>query len=211
MKVWRLLMGELLKVDHLSYTYHCPDQDVDALQNVSFRVMEGEFISILGPDGCGKSTLLSLIAGCILPTKGLIYINGRDIKPSDHYKSRAAILRTLSLDTELLLMDEPFSALQGEDRLSAADELQEMLHKEGKTAILVTEDIEEAVSLSDRIIILSGSPGTVMAILKVPDSIKKETPSAARNTPEFRDYCSMVGKELYKDSAEKGVGEVLNK
>ncbi len=190
-------MGELLKVDHLSYTYHCPEQDVDALKDVSFQVMEGEFISILGPDGCGKSTLLSLIAGCILPTKGLIYINGRDIKPSDHYKSRAAILRTLSLDTDILLMDEPFSALPGEARQLAADELQEMLHKEGKTAILVTEDIAEAVSLSDRIIILSGNPGTVKVILRVPDSLKKGTPSLTRNEPEFQDYCSMVGKEFH--------------
>lgn len=189
-------MGEVLKVDHLSYTYHCPDQDIDALQDVSFRVSEGEFISILGPEGCGKSTLLSLIAGFIHPTKGLIYINGRDIKPSEHYKSRAAILRTLSLDTDILLMDEPFSALQGETRRSAADELQEMLHKEGKTAILVTEDIMEAVSLSDRIVILSGSPGTVKAILKVPPSIKNEIPSASRNIPEFQEYCSMVEKEL---------------
>ncbi len=192
-------MGELLKIDHLSYTYRCPDQDINALKDVSFHVLEGEFISILGPEGSGKSTLLSLIAGCILPTKGLIYINGRDIKPSEHYKSRAAILRTLSLDTDILLMDEPFSALQGENRRSAADELQEMLHKEGKTAILVTEDIEEAVSLSDRIVILSGSPGTVKTILKIPDAIKKETPSAARSIPEFKEYCSMVGKELYYD------------
>jgi NitT/TauT family transport system ATP-binding protein len=190
-------MGELLIIDHLSYTYHCPDQDIDALQDVSFHVSEGEFISILGPEGCGKSTLLSLLAGCILPSRGVIYINGRDIKPSEHYKSRAAILRTLSLDTEILLMDEPFSALRGEIRWSATDELQEMLHKEGKTAILVTEDIAEAVSLSDRIVILSGSPGTVKTILKVPNSIKKETPSTARSTPEFQEYCSMVGKELY--------------
>ncbi len=189
-------MGELLKIDHLSYTYHCPEQDIDALKDVSFRVSEGEFISILGPEGCGKSTLLSLIAGCILPTKGLIYINGRDIKPSEHYKSRASILKTLSLDTDILLMDEPFSALQGEARRSAAEELQEMLHKEGKTAILVTEDIEEAVSLSDRIVVLSGSPGTVKTILKVPYSIKKETPTAARSIPEFQEYCSMVGREL---------------
>ncbi len=189
-------MGELLKVDHLSYTYRCPDQDVDALQDISFQVMEGEFISILGPDGCGKSTLLSLIAGYIQPTKGLIYINGRDIKPSGQNKSRAAILRTLSLDTDILLMDEPFSSQQGENRLSAADEIQEMLHKEGKTAILVTEDIEEAISLSDRIIVLSGNPGTVKAILEVPASIKKETPSATRSIPEFQEYYFLVKKEL---------------
>lgn len=189
-------MGELLKVDHLSYTYHCPEQDVEALYDVTFQVTEGEFISIVGPEGCGKSTLLSLIAGCIKPTKGLIYINGRDIKSSPQLKSRAATLKTLSLDTDILLMDEPFSTLPEDIRRSAADEMSDMLQKEGKTAILVTEDIAEAVSLSDRILVLSGNPGTIKTILTIPNSIKRKTPSFARNTPEFREYYTLVRKEL---------------
>ena len=75
-------MGELLKIDHLSYSYHSLDGETPALLDVSFDVKDGEFLSIVGPSGCGKSTLLSLIAGLLTPSSGYIYINGKDIKSS---------------------------------------------------------------------------------------------------------------------------------
>jgi len=75
-------MSELLRIDHISYTYHSLEGETPALMDVSFQVNDGEFLGIVGPSGCGKSTLLSLIAGLLTPSSGSIYINGKDIKSS---------------------------------------------------------------------------------------------------------------------------------
>ena len=76
-----------------------------------------------------------------------------------------ALIRTLALDPELLLLDEPFSALDYQTRLSVGDDIGKIIKKEGKTAILVTHDISEAVSMADRVIVLSKLPATVKKII----------------------------------------------
>lgn len=73
-------------------------------------------------------------------------------------RQRAALIRTLALEPALLLLDEPFSALDYQTRLSVSDDIWKILRKEGKTALLVTHDISEAISMSDRVIILSKAP-----------------------------------------------------
>ncbi|HHV10132.1 MAG TPA: ATP-binding cassette domain-containing protein [Clostridiales bacterium] len=75
-------MSELLKIDHLSYTCHNNGRETPVLLDVSFHVMEGEIVSIVGKSGCGKSTLLSLIAGIHTPDSGSIHICGKDLKAS---------------------------------------------------------------------------------------------------------------------------------
>jgi NitT/TauT family transport system ATP-binding protein len=75
-------MSEMLKIDHLSYTYHSNERETPVLSDVSFHVMEGEIISIVGKSGSGKSTLLSLIAGIHTPSSGSIQICGKDLKSS---------------------------------------------------------------------------------------------------------------------------------
>ena len=75
-------MSELLKIDHLSYTHHSDERETPVLSDVSFHVMEGEIISIVGKSGSGKSTLLSLIAGIHTPNSGSIHICGKDLKSS---------------------------------------------------------------------------------------------------------------------------------
>lgn len=251
-------MAELLKIDHLSYSYHSLEGETTALFDVSFRVKEGEFLAIVGPSGCGKSTLLSLIAGLIEPSSGTIYIDQKDVKGSgknigymlqkDHLldwrtteknltlgleiqhklkdqsyimindmlntyglitfkdkkpselsggmRQRAALIRTLMMEPDILLLDEPFSALDYQTRLEVADDIWGIIRKEKKTAILITHDIAEAVSMADRIVVLSHRPGTVKNIIDVSLSVDDRTPFKARSAPEFSDYFNLIWKEL---------------
>ncbi|NLL74028.1 MAG: ATP-binding cassette domain-containing protein, partial [Clostridiales bacterium] len=104
-------MGELLRIDHISYTYHSLEGETLALMDVSFHVNDGEFLAVVGPSGCGKSTLLSLIAGLLTPSSGSIYINGKDIKSSgknigymlqkDHLLEWRDTLRNVTLGMEI--------------------------------------------------------------------------------------------------------------
>jgi len=259
-------MGELLKIDHLSYTYHTLEGETPALIDVSFHVNEGEFVAIVGPSGCGKSTLLSLISGLLSPTCGSIYINGSDLKSSGKnigymlqkdqlldwrntlknvtlgleiqhklsdnsyvqinellntyglitfknsfpsglsggMRQRAALIRTLLLEPDILLLDEPFSALDYQTRLEVADDIWSIIRKEKKTAILITHDISEAISMADRVIVLSSRPGTVKQVIDINLSIENRTPFATRSAPEFREYFNQIWKELTDhDKAEQ--------
>ena len=83
-------------------------------------------------------------------------------------RQRAALIRTLALKPELLLLDEPFSALDYQTRLSVCDDISSIIRRAHKTAILVTHDLSEAISVADRIVVLSSRPGKVKAILPIP-------------------------------------------
>ncbi|NMB08639.1 MAG: ABC transporter ATP-binding protein [Tissierellia bacterium] len=113
-------------------------------------------------------------------------------------RQRVALIRTLIVEPNLLLLDEPFSALDYQTRLAIADEIGIILKKEKKTALLVTHDISEAISLSDRIIILSNRPATIKDTITIelscPNGIR--TPIKCREAPEFRYYFNKIWKEL---------------
>ncbi len=116
-------------------------------------------------------------------------------------RQRAAFIRTLVLKPELLLLDEPFSALDYQTRLTTANDIGSMIRAEKKSAILVTHDLSEAVSLADRILVMSPRPGRISRILPV--SFPKEmTPLERRNTYEFRDYFNMLWKEMNTDGTD---------
>ena len=120
-------------------------------------------------------------------------------KPSElsgGMRQRAALIRTLLLDPELLLLDEPFSALDYQTRLNVSDDIGQIIRDSGKTALLVTHDLSEAVSLADRIIILSARPARVSDIMPVTFSLEKDTPLGRRNAPEFKNYFNIIWKEL---------------
>jgi len=244
-------MEPLLELKNINYSYHTTSGETKALEDISFSVNKGEFISIVGPSGCGKSTLLSIIAGLIKAESGDIVVNGSNIgymlqkdhlfewrtiyknvtlglevqnnltpasiknvnKMLDTYglerfknarpselsggmRQRAALIRTLALEPDLLLLDEPFSALDYQTRLEVSDDISRIIKKEDKTAILVTHDLSEAIATGDRVIILSKRPATIKRIVPINLSIENRTPLTSRNAKEFKDYFNMIWEEL---------------
>lgn len=260
---------EILKFENVSLTYHTKDDEILALDDISFSVYEGEFVAIVGPSGCGKTTLLSLISGILKPSQGRIILDGRNIcapkskeknkkqkqqnaeigymfqrdqlfdwrtiwknvtlgleiqgrkgdkeieeklgKLLDKYglgpfknkkptqlsggmRQRVALIRTLALDPKLLLLDEPFSALDFQTRLSVCNSVSEIIEDEKKTAILVTHDIAEAISMADRIIILKARPGSVKRIVEV--NLKHLGSPLKRRESELS---SQLFDEIWKD------------
>ena len=159
-----------------------------------------------------KNVLLGLEIRRELTAEKLAYVNqllsdyGLDKFRSAHpselsggMRQRAALIRTLALKPELLLLDEPFSALDSQTRLSVSDDIGRILRQEKKTAILVTHDISEAISMADRVIILSPRPAIIRKIVPVCFDLENRTPMASRNAPEFKSYFNLIWKELNHD------------
>ena len=113
-------------------------------------------------------------------------------------RQKVALIRTLACSPELLLLDEPFSALDYQTRLTVSDEIYGIIRKEGKTAILVTHDIAEAISMSDRILVFSSRPAKLRAVHRIELTVGN-TPLSRRNSPEFKDYFDMIWKEIDHD------------
>ncbi|MGI6587049.1 MAG: ABC transporter ATP-binding protein [Gracilibacteraceae bacterium] len=112
-------------------------------------------------------------------------------------RQRAALIRTLAVNPEILLLDEPFSSLDYQTRLAISEEIWLIIKKEKKTAILVTHDIAEAVSMSDRIIVLTRRPGEVKSEHDIQlTTCENKTPIICREAPEFRIYFNKIWKEL---------------
>lgn len=112
-------------------------------------------------------------------------------------RQRVALARTLMLKPDILLLDEPFSALDYQTRLAISDEVGLILREKKKTAILVTHDIAEAISLCDRIAIMTARPGTIKEIIEIKLSCNGDpSPIKLREAAEFRDYFNKIWKEL---------------
>ena len=245
-------MKPYIALQGVSFSYHRPDGEIEALSDISFTVSKGEFVSIVGPSGCGKSTILSILAGLISAENGNLVID-KDVSfgymfqqdlllpyytiwknialgPSIHksltsetkrrleellYKyglshfrdkypaqlsggmrQRAALIRTLALNPDTLLLDEPFSALDYQTRLLVADDIGKIIRKENKTAILVTHDLSEAISLSDKIIVLSNRPAHVVKIMDIDIPCKEKGSLAVREHPKFGEYFQILWKEM---------------
>lgn len=250
-------MNTLLELKNIYLTYQTLTSETKAIENVSFKLNEGEFISIVGPSGCGKTTILSMVSGLLKPTSGEILLDGEKVtkvstnvgymlqrdnlfewltvqqniligvkinhnkncltkeklqelitkyglsgfeksKPSElsgGMRQRVSLIRTLAISPKLLLLDEPFSALDYQTRLSVQNDISSILKSEHKTAILVTHDISEAVAMSDRVIVLSKRPGTIKKIIHL-DFDKKLTPFDRRNDLHFNKYFKLLWEEL---------------
>jgi NitT/TauT family transport system ATP-binding protein len=245
-----------IKIENLSI--HFPgkngEEAINALQDVTLDIRQGEFISLVGPSGCGKTTLLRTIADLQEPTMGSISIRGmspRDIRMQKKFgivfqspvlfdwrtvrrnvcmpmelaglpkkyrtervtkmlelvglyefgqkyphelsggmQQRVGIARALAIKPEILLMDEPFSALDEFTKEKLHEDLLRIWKKTNKTIIFVTHNIQEAVFLSDRIVVLSPHPGRVSAIVDI--DIPRPRTLAVKGTPEFSAMVSKV-------------------
>ena len=123
----------------------------------------------------------------------------RDKRPgelSGGMKQRAALIRTLALEPELLLLDEPFSALDYQTRLEVCDDISTIIRTQKKTAILITHDLSEAISVADRVLVLSSRPAKVRHVMEISFGPEFDRPLARRNAPEFSAYFNDLWKAL---------------
>lgn len=120
-------------------------------------------------------------------------------KPSElsgGMRQRAALIRTMAVHPDLLLLDEPFSALDFQTRLSVSADIAGIIRKTGKTALLITHDLSEAVTLADRVIVLSRRPATVKCEMAVRYDINREDPLAVRGTAAYQEYFNQLWEVL---------------
>jgi len=226
-----------------------------ALDDVSFTVNRGEFVSLLGPSGCGKSTLLKIVSGLLKASSGTVEITEKENRKTPPFgfvfqdsvllpwrtaienalfpfeimgnkekadesnvrnlfelaklvgfensyprqlsggmRQRVAIVRALSYNPPILLMDEPFGALDAITRDNLNNVLLEIWESTRKTVIFVTHSISEAVYLSDRIIVMGTKPGRVVADMKV--ELPRPRNEDSKLTPEFYSYVKELREML---------------
>ena len=219
----------MLTFDHVSFQYDV--EDFSIIDDLSFQVEKGEFVSVIGTSGCGKSTIFRLVNHLLMPKSGNILVNGRNIRDQKNYcgympqhdllfpwrsvadnvrlpleirggmskaemndqvnatlekvglggwgekspgelsggmRQRAAFARTVLTGSDLLLLDEPFSALDYLTRLSMREWLLEQWEHEQKTVLFITHDVEEALFLSSRILVVESTPITHLKSVPVP-------------------------------------------
>ena len=219
----------MLTFDHVSFQYDV--EDFSIIDDLSFQVEKGEFVSVIGTSGCGKSTIFRLVNHLLMPKSGNILVNGRNIRDQKNYcgympqhdllfpwrsvadnvrlpleirggmskaemndqvnatlekvglggwgekspgelsggmRQRSAFARTVLTGSDLLLLDEPFSALDYLTRLSMREWLLEQWEHEQKTVLFITHDVEEALFLSSRILVVESSPITHLKSVPVP-------------------------------------------
>jgi NitT/TauT family transport system ATP-binding protein len=123
----------------------------------------------------------------------------KDHKPtqlSGGMRQRVALIRTLALNPRILLLDEPFSALDYQTRQKLTDDVYEIIKREGKTAIMVTHDIGEAIIMSKRVIVLTKRPATIKDDMKIVFANSDKTPFNKRREPEFNKYFSELWQEV---------------
>ena len=258
-----------LSVAQLDMRYRTPSGEVNAVENVSFDVAQGEFVALLGPSGCGKSTILNIVAGLLNRTGGRVNLDDEDVrygsvnrkvgyvfqrdtvfpwrtveanigygleiagvaKPERHdrvkraievaglagfdksfpralsggMRQRVALMRTLIMEPEILLMDEPFGALDTHTKLEMHKILLEIWERERQTVLFVTHDLGEALTLSSRIILLSARPGRLKEDFEVPFPRPRDAVSL-RETEAFGRLYSHIwhalGEEFRRTKAE---------
>ena len=112
-------------------------------------------------------------------------------------RQRVALIRTLVFNPKILLLDEPFSALDAQTRLTVCDDVYSIIKAEKKTTVLVTHDISEAISMSDKIIVLTNRPAQVKAIIR--PNLENTSPLKRREQKEFGRLFEKIWKELTYD------------
>lgn len=265
-------MNSFLHIDHVGITFPTDKGPLTVLDDVSLKVKEGEFISLIGHSGCGKSTVLNIVAGLLEATKGgvvlenhevsqpgpdravvfqnhsllpwlTVYDNVRlavdqvfkntktkaerhdwtrhnlelvhmshalDRRPdeiSGGMKQRVGIARALAMEPKVLLMDEPFGALDSLTRTHMQDSLMEIQAELNNTVIMITHDVDEAVLLSDRIVMMTNGPNaTIGEILNVELERPRDRLALAEN-PAYNHYRAEVVRFLHERHLQKTAAE----
>ena len=242
------------------------------VDDVSYEIREGEFVSVIGPSGCGKTTMLNIVAGFVQPSAGRVLLDGKPVEgpgpdrgvifqdygvfpwltvkqniafglhlrasrvpPAEReaicrrymelmgladfagawpktlsggMRQRLAIARAYAVKPEFLLMDEPFGALDAQTRSAMQDLLLEVLQAEGKTVMLITHSVEEAIYLSNRIVVMTARPTRIREIIEVPFGYPREESLHERR--EFGELRSHVRDLVMKEYAAQLRGQTPN-
>lgn len=257
-------MTDKLVIEQVGKVFSAKGGEVIALDQTSFKVKEGEFITILGPSGCGKSTILRIVAGLEEPSFGKVYLDGHEVKgpgpdrgmvfqsytlypwltvedniafglklkgrsakeckdTAKHYleliglrgfekhypiqlsggmKQRVAIARALANDPEILLMDEPFGALDAQTRTIMQEVLLSAWEESKKTILFITHDVEEAIFLADSVYVMTARPGRLKE--NIPVNLPRPRDFKIKNSPEFFDLKTRL-LELIREETLKAI------
>lgn len=125
-----------------------------------------------------------------------IFKNHKPTQLSGGMRQRVALIRTLALKPEVLLLDEPFSALDYQSRLKVTDDVYEIIKKEKKTTIMITHDLGEAIVMSQRVIVLTNRPASIKDDVIITFNNKDATPFDKRKEPEYNNYFRQLWGEL---------------
>jgi len=250
----------LIAVQQVSRVFSTASRTVIALENVSFDIQPGNFVSIVGPSGCGKSTLLKIISGLMPASAGSVVVAGRQVDSplenvgmvfqapvllkwrsvlgnvllpvefakldaanftdkahgliklvglagfeemyphelSGGMQQRASLCRALVTDPQLLLMDEPFGALDAMTRDELDMELLRIWEERKKTVLFVTHNIQEAVFLSDSVFVMSARPGRLLENLAI--DLPRPRTMAIMSTAKFGEYTLQIRALLASSS-----------
>jgi NitT/TauT family transport system ATP-binding protein len=260
----RVSTETILTAEDVSVHFETPEGPVTAVDNVSFSVRHGEFLSIIGPSGCGKSTLFNVIGGLLSQHEGTVRVAGETISgphksigmvfqeestfpwrnvtdnvafpleltgmPRDkrvdrarHFigmvgldgfeqrypgelsggmRQRVSLARTLASEPKLLLMDEPFAALDEQTRLLLGDKVLQIQQQLKQTTLLITHNITEAVQMSDRILVMTYRPGKVKRIVDI--DLPRPRTSDIVGSEAFGRYVAQIWADL-REEASRGM------
>ncbi len=128
----------------------------------------------------------------------------KDKKPSElsgGMRQRAALIRTMAIHPDLLLLDEPFSALDSQTRLNVSADIAQIIRQTNKTAVLITHDLPEAITLADRVLVLSKRPAFMKCEMPISFDIDRHDPMAVRNTQEYQLYFNHLWEVLTNEQS----------
>lgn len=129
----------------------------------------------------------------------------KDKKPSElsgGMRQRAALIRTMAIHPDLLLLDEPFSALDSQTRLNVSADIAQIIRQTNKTAILITHDLSEAITLADRVLVLSKRPASVKCEMPIHFTVDRSNPMNVRNTSEYQLYFNQLWEVLTNEQSD---------
>jgi NitT/TauT family transport system ATP-binding protein len=254
----------ILVVDDLVMRFTTSDDDIIALDHVSFNVRPGEFLAVIGPSGCGKSTLFNVVGGLLSGYQGKVAVGGETISgphasigmvfqeestfpwrsvvdnvafpleiagvpkservdrarhfismvgldgferryPSElsgGMRQRVSMARTLASEPKILLMDEPFAALDEQTRLLLGDKVLQIQQQLKQTTLLITHNITEAVQLADRILVMTYRPGRVKRIVDI--KLPRPRTSEIVSSEAFGRYVAQIWSDL-REEASRGM------
>ena len=214
-----------LKIDNVKKIYQTRKGEMTALNGVNLDIKENEFICVVGPSGCGKSTLLNIIAGLDTPTSGAVYIDGKKIEGTGTERGvvfqQYALFpwltvlknvmfglklqgksdaRAYAVKPEVLLMDEPFGALDAQTRTQLQTELLKTWESERKTCFFITHDVDEAIILAQRVIVMSARPGRIKDIVDI--DIPYPRDQETKMSPRFMELKNHIWSQVYQEYLE---------